>query len=59
VFTIGKDARAAVKAAVMCEDVARSVHLSRQLGEPLPIAQIDIDRLYDRYQNVYGQPGNS
>jgi L-ribulose-5-phosphate 4-epimerase len=57
VFTIGKDARAAVKAAVMCEDVARSVHLARQLGEPLPIAAADIDRLYDRYQNVYGQPG--
>ena len=56
-FTIGKDARAAVKAAVMCEDVARSVHLSRQLGEPLPIAKADIDRLYDRYQTVYGQPG--
>jgi L-ribulose-5-phosphate 4-epimerase len=55
VFTIGKDARAAVKAAVMCEDVARSVHISRQLGEPLPIAPADIDRLYDRYQNVYGQ----
>ena len=55
VFTIGKDARAAVKAAVMCEDVARSVHLSRQLGEPLPIVEADIDRLYDRYQNVYGQ----
>ncbi len=59
VFTIGKDARAAVKAAVMCEDVAKSVHLSRQLGEPLPILQADIDRLYDRYQNVYGQPGKS
>ena len=56
-FTIGKDARAAVKAAVMCEDAARSVHISRQLGEPLPIAQADIDRLYDRYQNVYGQSG--
>src|SRR5579871_3128940 len=54
VFTIGKDARAAVKAAVMCEDVARSVHLARQLGEPLPLAGPDIDRLYDRYQNVYG-----
>jgi L-ribulose-5-phosphate 4-epimerase len=58
VFTIGKDPRAAVKAAVMCEDVARSVHISRQLGEPVPIAQDDIDHLYDRYQNVYGQ-GNS
>jgi L-ribulose-5-phosphate 4-epimerase len=55
VFTIGKDAKAAVKAAVMCEDVARSVHIARQLGEPLPIAQRDIDYLYDRYQNVYGQ----
>ena len=55
VFTIGADARAAVKAAVMCEDVARTVHIARQLGDPLPIAQDDIDRLYDRYQNVYGQ----
>jgi L-ribulose-5-phosphate 4-epimerase len=56
VFTIGPTARAAVKAAVMCEDVARTVHLARQLGEPLPIAPADIDALYDRYQNVYGQP---
>ncbi len=55
VFTIGKDARAAVKAAVMCEDVARTVHVARQLGEPLPIAVEDIDRLFNRYQNVYGQ----
>jgi L-ribulose-5-phosphate 4-epimerase len=55
VFTIGADARAAVKAAVMCEDVARTVHIARQLGEPLPIAPVDVDRLYDRYQNVYGQ----
>ncbi|MEV4803730.1 L-ribulose-5-phosphate 4-epimerase [Nonomuraea sp. NPDC049421] len=55
VFSIGKDAKAAVKAAVMCEDVARTVHVARQLGDPLPIAQDDIDRLYDRYQNVYGQ----
>jgi L-ribulose-5-phosphate 4-epimerase len=56
-FTIGQDARAAVKAAVMCEDVARSVHLARQLGEPPAIAPADVTRLYDRYQNVYGQPG--
>ena len=55
VFTIGRTARAAVKAAVMCEDVARTVHLSRQLGEPVPIPQGDVDRLHDRYQNVYGQ----
>ncbi|WP_433888956.1 L-ribulose-5-phosphate 4-epimerase [Streptomyces sp. CA-111067] len=54
-FTIGKDPRAAVKAAVMCEDVARTVHISRQLGTPLPIGRADVDRLYGRYQNVYGQ----
>ena len=57
VFTIGAGPRDAVKAAVMCEDVARTVHVARQLGAPLPIAQADIDRLYDRYQNAYGQPG--
>ncbi|MFC8192792.1 L-ribulose-5-phosphate 4-epimerase [Cellulomonas sp. NPDC057328] len=54
-FTIGRDAKAAVKAAVMVEEVARTVHISRQLGEPLPIAQQDVDSLYARYQNVYGQ----
>jgi L-ribulose-5-phosphate 4-epimerase len=56
VFTIGRNARAAVKAAVMCEDVARTVHLARLLGEPMPIPADAIDALYDRYQNVYGQP---
>jgi L-ribulose-5-phosphate 4-epimerase len=55
VFTIGPDARAAVKAAVMCEDVARTVHIARQLGTPEPIAPRHIDALYDRYQHVYGQ----
>jgi L-ribulose-5-phosphate 4-epimerase len=55
VFTIGRTARDAVKAAVMCEDVARTIHIARTLGEPRPISQPDIDSLYDRYQNVYGQ----
>jgi L-ribulose-5-phosphate 4-epimerase len=55
VFTIGTDARAAVKAAVLCEDAARTVHLSCQLGRPVPIDPADIDRLYERYQHVYGQ----
>jgi L-ribulose-5-phosphate 4-epimerase len=55
VFAIGGTARDAVKAAVMCEDVARTVHLARTLGEPIPIAPDDVDALYDRYQNVYGQ----
>ena len=55
VFTIGADAREAVKAAVMCEDAARTVHLARALGDPVPIASHHIDALFDRYQNVYGQ----
>lgn len=55
VFTIGADARSAVKAAVMCEDVARTVHVARQLGEPVPIAEQQVTSLFDRYQNVYGQ----
>jgi L-ribulose-5-phosphate 4-epimerase len=55
VFSVGKNPRDAVKAAVMCEDVARTVHISRQLGEALPIPAEAIDKLYERYQNVYGQ----
>jgi L-ribulose-5-phosphate 4-epimerase len=58
-FTIGTDAKDAVKAAVMVEDVARSVHIARQLGEPVPIPQDAIDRLFDRYQNVYGQSSDT
>jgi L-ribulose-5-phosphate 4-epimerase len=55
VFTIGGSAKAAVKAAVMTEDVARTVHISREHGRPLPIAADDIAALHDRYTNVYGQ----
>jgi L-ribulose-5-phosphate 4-epimerase len=55
VFTIGRDARDAVKAAVMVEDAARTVHIARQLGQPVAIAPDAIDALFARYQNVYGQ----
>jgi L-ribulose-5-phosphate 4-epimerase len=57
-FTVGRDARDAVKAAVMLEDVARTVHVSRQLGEPQPLEPAHVDALFDRYQNVYGQQGD-
>jgi L-ribulose-5-phosphate 4-epimerase len=57
VFTIGPTPRAAVKAAVMCEDVARTVFLAYQLGDPIPISPEDIAKLYKRYTTVYGQPG--
>ena len=56
VFTIGPTALAAVKAAVMCEDVARTVHLARAGGAELtPLKPEDIDALYTRYQTAYGQ----
>jgi L-ribulose-5-phosphate 4-epimerase len=55
VFAVGSNARAAIKAAVLTEEVARTVHIARQLGTPVPLDPGDINRLYDRYQNVYGQ----
>lgn len=58
-FTIGVTARDAVKAAVMCEDAARTVHIALQGGSVIPIPQDRIDALYARYQNVYGQSGDS
>jgi L-ribulose-5-phosphate 4-epimerase len=54
-FTVGPDARSAVKAAVMVEDVARTVHIGRQLGTLDRIDGRDVTALFDRYQNVYGQ----
>jgi L-ribulose-5-phosphate 4-epimerase len=55
VFAVGRTARDAVKAAVMCEDVARTVHLARQLGEPVPLTQDQVDALHRRYLEEYGQ----
>src|SRR4051794_14431589 len=55
VFTVGASARDAVKSAVMCEDVARTVPLARALGPVEPLEPPHIDALWERYQNVYGQ----
>jgi L-ribulose-5-phosphate 4-epimerase len=55
VFALGDRPRDAIKAAVMCEDAARTVHLARQLGEPIPLTREEIDVLHDRYQRAYGQ----
>jgi L-ribulose-5-phosphate 4-epimerase len=55
VFTIGPNARDAVKAAVMVEDVARAVWLALQLGQPDEIAPADVASLHRRYTEVYGQ----
>jgi len=58
-FTIGVNARDAVKAAVMCEDAARTVQIARQGGPLIPLPPETIDALYARYQNVYGQSGDA
>jgi L-ribulose-5-phosphate 4-epimerase len=55
VFTIGPTAEAAVKAAVMVEDVARTVWLALQLGQPDEIAPEDVAKLHRRYTRDYGQ----
>lgn len=55
VFTVGPNARAAVKAAVMAEDVARTTWYALQLGTPEEIAPEDVAKLHYRYTHVYGQ----
>jgi L-ribulose-5-phosphate 4-epimerase len=55
VFTIGPDAKAAVKAAVMCEDNAKSAFIATQLGNPIEIPQAAVESLFNRYQTIYGK----
>jgi L-ribulose-5-phosphate 4-epimerase len=55
VFTVGPTVEAAVKAAVMVEDVARTVWLALQLGQPEEISPEDVAKLHHRYTHVYGQ----
>ncbi|MFL7807464.1 MAG: hypothetical protein AB8I80_02475, partial [Anaerolineae bacterium] len=55
VFTVGSSVEAAVKAAVMVEDIARTVWLAMQLGQPEEIPPDLVTKLHDRYTNVYGQ----
>jgi L-ribulose-5-phosphate 4-epimerase len=55
VFTIGPTGEAAVKAAVMTEDVARTVWLALQIGEPDEIPDEQVAKLRHRYKNIYGQ----
>jgi len=57
VFAWGESPRAALKAAVMTEDVAKTVWLAMQIGEPKPIPPEEAEKWYDRYHNRYGQAG--
>jgi L-ribulose-5-phosphate 4-epimerase len=55
VFTIGKTPEEAVKAAVMVEDVARTVFYALQLGQPDEIPADEVARAHRRYLDEYGQ----
>jgi L-ribulose-5-phosphate 4-epimerase len=58
VFAFGTTPRAALKAAVMVEDVAKTCHLALLLGKPKPLPQREIKKWWDRYHTTYGQPRN-
>ena len=55
VFAWGESPAAALKAAVMVEDVARTVYIATQMGDPKPLPAEEIEKWWDRYQNRYGQ----
>ena len=55
VFAWGPSVAAALKAAVMVEDVAKTVHLATQLGTVIPIDQKEVDKWWNRYHTTYGQ----
>jgi L-ribulose-5-phosphate 4-epimerase len=55
VFTVGRTAEAAVKSAVMVEDIAATVWMALQLGVPDIIPADEVEKIHDRYMNVYGQ----
>lgn len=55
VFAWGTSPKAALKAAVMTEDVAKTVWLAMQIGSPKEIPAEEAEKWYDRYHNRYGQ----
>jgi L-ribulose-5-phosphate 4-epimerase len=55
VFTIGPSGKAAVKAAVMVEDISRTVWIAKQLGQPDEIPADMVEKLHHRYTHEYGQ----
>jgi len=59
VFTVGKTGEAAVKAAVMVEDIAKTVWIALQIGSPIEIPPDMVEKLHYRYTNIYGQASSS
>jgi L-ribulose-5-phosphate 4-epimerase len=54
-FTFGPTPRAALKAAVMLEDIAKTCHLALSMGMPTPLPPEEVRKWYDRYHSTYGQ----
>ena len=54
-FDIGKTPREALKAAIMLEDVAHTVHLALLKGAPEPMHPREVKKWFDRYHTTYGQ----
>ena len=54
-FTFGATPAAALKAAVMLEDVAKTCHLALQLGTPTALPAEEVRKWYERYHSTYGQ----
>jgi L-ribulose-5-phosphate 4-epimerase len=55
VFTVGPSAEAAVKAAVMVEDIAATAWTALQIGTPDVLDADAVERLHRRYTTDYGQ----
>ncbi|MGE5327139.1 MAG: L-ribulose-5-phosphate 4-epimerase [Deltaproteobacteria bacterium] len=55
-FAFGSTPLAALKAAVMLEDVSKTCHLALLLGKPVPLPKEEVAKWYDRYHSTYGQP---
>jgi L-ribulose-5-phosphate 4-epimerase len=58
-FSFGATPLAALKAAVMLEDVAKTCHLAMLLGKPRPLPKKEVAKWYDRYHSTYGQQKKS
>ncbi len=55
VFTVGNSPVSALKAAVMVEDIAKTVYLATRIGEPDVIPPEEVARAHKRYMEKYGQ----
>ncbi len=59
VFTVGPTPQSALKAAVMVEDIAKTVHLAMLRGTPIAIPAEEVARGHKRYVEKYGQGGKA